>query len=225
MTRLRSGSGPSGQGTSLVVVLVFLGLAVSGQPAAAEPAVAQSAALEEEAAKLLRKPHVLERTFAEEPFVGSLEAKSEPATVGRFFGKREYAGLRGNPLLGYRDQGGFAWVGKAVAWDGVVAKDPACRSITEKAWAAAARHVASAHGLRLDDEAPIRFEGACVAAALERQGRALPGVLIEARLTSPSGVLLYRIAVGKPTVEAAVIGVLDFLLSFALHMAGPHASR
>jgi hypothetical protein len=43
----------------------------------------------------------------------------------------------------------------------------------------------------------------------------VPGVLVELRIKSPTGVLLYRVSMGKPTVEDAMGAALDLVLRFS----------
>jgi hypothetical protein len=150
------------------------------------------------------------------PFIGSEEKRAQPETLYRYFEEADYRALRGNPILGYWDVGAFKWVGRHVAWKGIAARSPAAQQISARAWAAAFHHAAAKRGLVEDSRASVRFAGACVAAVVEptEEGQ-VPGVLLEVRIESPTGTLRYRFAVGKPTVEHAIGGGIDFLLGFA----------
>jgi len=144
--------------------------------------------------------------------------------MDRFFRAGDYARLHGNPVIGYWDARGFKWTGTRVAWDGVVSVAPSARRITKRAWDAAFAHVARQQGLTVDPKAPIRIRGACVAAVV-RPSVAEPnrGVLIELRIDGPKGAFLYRLGVGKPTLEDAVGASLDWAIAFARAQGEPGA--
>jgi hypothetical protein len=150
------------------------------------------------------------------PFVESREANEERATLNHYFRKEDYAALRGNPIVGYWDRGGFRWTGDRIAFGGIGAGAASATRISGRAWEAAFRHVAQGQGLRVDEGAPLRIEGRCVAAVVDVSEREpVPGVLLEVRVISAQGILRHRVAVGKPTVEEAMAAALDFLLRFA----------
>lgn len=164
-----------------------------------------------------RAQALLERMMSTEDFVGSANEKESCKTTGRYFTRAEYRRLRGNPLLGYWDIGGFSWAGGAhVAWRGIRPSHPSARAISAQAWGAAFRIAAKASGLEEDAEARVQVEGGCVAAVVDPSSdEPVPGVLIELRVKSPTGVLLYRVSVGKPTVEDAMGAALDLVLRFS----------
>jgi hypothetical protein len=159
---------------------------------------------------------VIGRMMVTELFLGSAE-EAESRSVGRYFSRREYARLRGNPVLGYWDVGAFRWVGgERLAWDGIRNAHPSARSITSRAWGSAMRLVADKQGIHLSPDASVRLEGACVAAVVDATNQEpVPGVLLELRVKSPTGILLYRVAVGKATVEDAMGAALELVLSFS----------
>jgi hypothetical protein len=164
-----------------------------------------------------RQAHaLLDRLMVTEPYVGSAEERETRSSTGRHFSRGEYARLRGNPLLGYWDVGTFAWTGgEKLAWDGIRTAHRSARPITARAWTAAIRQVVQRQGLTLSMDAEVRFEGACVAAVIDSTEREpVPGVLLEVRLKSPGGVLLYRVGVGKATVEDAIGAALDVVVRF-----------
>ena len=153
---------------------------------------------------------------AREPFLKSGEAKDEPGSLYHYFQKADYEALRGNPVVGYWDEGGFRWSGTTVAWGGIAAGASSAERIKPRAWEAAFRYVAQRRGFVVDERAQLRVEGRCVAAAIDATAaEPVPGVLLEVRVHSPSGVLRHRFSVGKPTVEEAMGAALDFLLSFS----------
>jgi hypothetical protein len=163
-----------------------------------------------------RAQALLVRMMSTEAFVGSDHEEDSRGTTGRYFTRAEYQRLRGNPLLGYWDIGGFSWVGGArVGWRGIRASHPSARPIPAKAWATAFRLAVAKNGLEEDAEAHVQVEGGCVAAAVDASADdPVPGVLIELRVKSPTGALLYRVSVGKPTVEDAMGAALDLVLRF-----------
>jgi len=160
---------------------------------------------------------LLKRLFEREPFLASAEAREDRSTLNLFFTKADYDSLRGNPILGYWDTGGFLWVGNRVAWDGVVSVGKSSRPITAKAWNAAFVHVARKRRLVVDKDAPIRLRGACVAGVLAPTAREPKlGVALEVRVKSPTGVLRLRFGIGKATIEDAIGASLDRIMGFAL---------
>jgi hypothetical protein len=160
---------------------------------------------------------IVERATDREPFLASREAGLRPDSLGHFFIRPDYAILRGNPVYGYWAEGTFAWVGDRVAWDGVRAASPSARPITPRAWTAAFKYVAEKHGLTIDRNAPIRVWGACIGAVLDPNlVEPNRGVVLEVRVDSPTGPLLYRFGMGKPTIEDAVGASLDWAVGFAL---------
>jgi hypothetical protein len=160
---------------------------------------------------------LLERMMSTESFVGSTSEREGRKTTGRYFSRTEYQRLQGNPLLGYWHVGDFSWAGGArVAWKGIRSSHPSARPVADKAWAAAFRIAAAANGLKEDPGAPVQVEGGCVAAVVDPSSEEpVPGVLVELRIKSPSGVLLYRVSMGKPTVEDAMGAALDLVLRFS----------
>ena len=106
-----------------------------------------------------------------EPFLDSLEARQEPQSLFRFFGKQDYEQLRGNPALGYFATGGFRWVGTRIAWQGLRPVTPDAAAVAEQAWDAAFRAIAKRHGWQVDPRAPIRAKGACVGCVAEPSAR------------------------------------------------------
>jgi hypothetical protein len=149
------------------------------------------------------------------PFLESEEAHTEPATLRRYFQDEDYRLLRGNPILGYWDQGGFRWTGNRMAWSGIEVK-AGCSRVASAAWNAAFSYVVRRRKLDVDRAASIRIGGACVWAVVDgSRAEPVPGVLLEMRVESPTGILRYRFGMGKPTVEDAVGAAIDFIVGFA----------
>jgi hypothetical protein len=151
-----------------------------------------------------------------EPFLGSATARRERSSLYRYFNAADYALIRGNDVLGYWDRGAFSWVVDEVAWDGISGASSSAAAISKQAWAAAFRYVAKLQGLKVVRAAAVRIEGACVTATVDPTDESpVPGVLIEVRLRSPSGVMRYRLAVGKPSVEEAMTAALNLVIQFS----------
>jgi hypothetical protein len=149
------------------------------------------------------------------PFLESEEARREPATLRQYFRDEDYRMLRGNPLLGYWDLGGFRWGGTQVAWSGMEVK-PGCAAVSGDAWSAAFSYAARKRRLAVNRAAAVRISGACIWAVVEATRREpVPGVLLEIKVTGPTGTLRYRFGMGKPTVEDAVGAAMDFVVGFA----------
>jgi hypothetical protein len=177
--------------------------------------------LAQEGAVPLPEPQTLAmvgRMLVTESFVGSQEEREGRGRTGRYFTPAEYARLRGNPVLGYWDVGSFAWSDRgSIGWGGIHARHASAREIRSRAWDATIRQVARKHGLRVTAAADVRVEGACVAAVVDpTPEEPVPGVMIEVRLRSPHGTALYRVAVGKGTVEDAMGAALDLAIAFGL---------
>jgi hypothetical protein len=159
---------------------------------------------------------IWQRLGAREAFLDSAECHAEPQSLYRFFDRKDYARLRGNPVLGYYDRGGFKWTGNRVAWHGIGPVTPDAAAVSAKAWDEAFRVIARKRNWVIDPRAPIRVSGACVGAVLEPSSEEpFRGVCIEVRVASPSGNLLYRFSVAKPTIEDAVGAALDWVLCCA----------
>jgi hypothetical protein len=155
------------------------------------------------------------RLTERQPFLESEEARTEKATLGRYFDADDYRRLRGNPILGYWDTGGFRWKDDRVAWLGIDSKAK-CSAISPTVWKAAFEYSTTKRKVSVDGQASVRIRGACVWAVIEpSKAEPVPGVLIEVRIESPSGTLRYRFGMGKPTVEDAVGAALDFIIGFA----------
>jgi hypothetical protein len=159
---------------------------------------------------------LMERMLATEPFLGSAEHRASLGSTGRFFSRKEHARLHGNPVLGYWDAGTFAWRGSELAFDGIQARHRSARGLTAAAWRAAISVVAARHALHLSPTAQMRLEGGCVGAVIDPSStEPVPGVLLELRLKSPAGTLLYRVGIGKASVEDAMGAAVDLVLGFA----------
>jgi hypothetical protein len=206
-----------GVGLAVFVVAVmapFAALAQSGSRA--EPLKLTS----EQAEKVLAR--LLER----EPFYPKGFETSDPDTLNKFFQMDDYRTLQGNPILGFWHSGTFVWSGgMRVAWDGIVAADGGASSaaaLPSRAWRAALEVVARRRGIVIDDKAPVRVKGACVHANLSANKEMGPaGVLVELRFDSRKGPLLFRLGVGKPSIEEAMGALLDWALGFALRVHQP----
>jgi hypothetical protein len=149
------------------------------------------------------------------PFLQSEEARKEQGTLGHFFKDEDYRVLRGNPLLGYWDRGGFAWSGDRVAWEGIESVG-GCRRIKRVAWDRAFAYAAKKVGLVLDPAAPIRVRGVCVWVVVEATtAEPVPGVLLEMKVGGRKGVLRYRFGMGKATVEDAIGAAVELVIAFA----------
>jgi hypothetical protein len=171
---------------------------------------------------------LLDRMLVTEPFLGSREERENRRSVGRHFSRGEYARLRGNPLLGYWDEGGFRWPSgqTSVAWAGVINVHPSSRPIGSRSWTVAFREVARRQGLIIRDASSVRIQGACVGAVVDPSSREpVPGVLLELRVSSPTGTLLYRVGVGKATVEDAMGAALELVVRFARTVGNPTEGR
>lgn len=140
-----------------------------------------------------------------EPFVGSLQWRTEKQTLGHLFTPLEYKRLRGNELIGYSAAvAGFAGAGEVVL--GTVKSVGTCDGIKAAAWAAAFKlAVPPAAGPQ------VRLDLACSEAVYSATAASPPGVLVELRFTDSKGrTYLYRAGMGKQTVEAAMVAVLEF---------------
>ncbi len=185
-----------------------LGLLVTAGPAVPQIEPRQAAAL---IAKLGER----------RPFLGSADAVAEKGSLYLFFKQAEYARLRGNGLLGYWDTGAFKWSGDRIAWDGVVTGAASAKPISARAWRRSFDLATRRRGLVVDPKAPIRFEGSCVGAVVDPSSdEPVPGVVVEVRVSGPSGVLVYRLSLGKPTVEDAIGAAIDVILGFAQRVTG-----
>ena len=192
------------------VFILGLCIPLAGQPVPQGPVNPPGVLTPQQAAVLWQ------RLGAKEAFLDSAECRSEPQSLYRFFDRKDYARLRGNPVLGYTCPGRFKWVGNRVAWHGISPVTPDAAAVTAKAWDEAFRIIARKRNWLPDPKAPIRISGACVGAVLE-PSREEPyrGICIEVKVTSPTGTLLYRFSVAKPTIEDAVGAALDWVLCCA----------
>lgn len=158
----------------------------------------------------------MNRIDARESFLDSGEAKKEPQSLYKFFHKKEYFQLKGNPVIGYYNAEKFLWEGNRVCWQGIKPVTADAKPIRAEAWNAAFKVVAKLRGLVNDPNAPIKIQGACVGAVLEPSlNSPFRGVCIEIKITSPTGTYFHRYSVGKPDIENAIAASLDWVFSFA----------
>lgn len=164
---------------------------------------------------------VVERVFERVPFLKSPTARAERDTMGRYFRRAEYRDLKGNPLLGYWDDGGFRWSGPRIAFGNVASTTADCRRISESAWRAVFARVADSMSLVVDERAPMRLDAGCVAAVVDATAaEPVPGVLLEMRLSGAQGTFRYRLGVGRPSVEDAMGATVEFALRAIRELAG-----
>lgn len=146
-----------------------------------------------------------ERMWQTEPFVGSLQWRTERQTLGHLFSPEEYKRLRGNDLIGYSAvMGGFSGAGRVVL--GTVKSVGTCANVKAGAWQAAFKLA-----VRPEAGPALRLEMACSEAVYAHTEESAPGVLVEMRFIDASGkTFLYRTAMGKQTLEAAMVAVIEF---------------
>jgi hypothetical protein len=162
-----------------------------------------------------QKEAIIKRVYRREPFVGSYahRGKEYVGSIGHFLTTAEYHKLRGNPVIGFWDFGAFAWPSDWKEIEIVPFKatsGPGAQVIGEKAWVSAAKIVCQNQGLIQKPGAKIKVTGVTVGIQKEP-----PGVMIEARVKSPTGTLIYRGGTAKRTMGDAVGGTLDFLINLA----------
>ena len=202
------------------VFILGMCIPLVGQPVAQGPVHPPGAITPQQASMLWQ------RLGVKEAFLDSAECRSEPQSLYRFFDRKDYAKLRGNPVLGYTCPGRFKWIGNRVAWHGISPVTTDAAAVTARAWDEAFRIIARKRNWVVDPKAPIRVSGACVGAVLD-PSREEPcrGVCIEVRVASPTGILLYRFSVAKPTIEDAVGATLDWVLCCAATLGQEPAER
>lgn len=172
----------------------------------------------------LPKPAVSERAaraFAQrlwqtEPFIGSSQWRHEKRTLRYFFDDEVYRRLRGNDILGFwAVERGFS-VKTDVALTSVKTH-PLCRGIREPAWRAA---FAVAGGSTAKADATVEI--ACLEAVYTQTVVSAPGALIEWKFTDAHGRrFFFRSAVGKQTLEAAMVASFDLALRLAKTVEAP----
>lgn len=165
-----------------------------------------------------QKEAFLKRVFIDkEAFLGSAEYKAAPATLHLYFKDPEYRKLRGNPIIGYlATDEGFQWSGREVTFGPVLPLGKGTRVVTEKAWEVAMNQVAHAMDLEMKPLAPVKVTGATVFIRTKPTAE-YPAcqVEVEWRITSPTGVILFRRAASARTVGDAMGSCLEFVLRFA----------
>ena len=158
-----------------------------------------------------------------EPFLACQEAVNYPNTLGHYLTKAEYRGMNGNPATGYYARNGFTWASEQVEVEfiGIHATVPETQGIRDAAWVKAMQLVARHMNLKVVPKAAIRIEGACVDATLAPSDESpLPGVVLELRIHSTTGTMLYRYSLGKPSIGDAIGASLEWCLTVARHMGG-----
>ena len=149
------------------------------------------------------------------PFLKSEDVQAKE-TMGLFFGRKDYELIKGNPVFGYWGASGFKWVGKKVAWGGVASKGMRCKAISEKAWNAAFSYVVKKHGLLVEADAPMKFQGACVYAVVSpSKTERHHGLVMELKLESPTGIFRYRYSRANPTLEDAIGSAIELPILLA----------
>lgn len=166
----------------------------------------------------VQKEAFLRRVFIDkEAFLGSAEYKAAPATLYLYFKDPEYQKLRGNPIIGYlAPDEGFQWSGREVTLGPVLPLGKGTRVATEKAWEAAMNQIAHAMDLEVKPLAPVKITGATVFVRTKPTAE-YPAcqVGVEWKVTSPTGVILFRRVASARTVGDAMGSCLEFVLRFA----------
>lgn len=199
-------------GKVLAVLLASVcALQAQGKPGVAAKREAVAGVLMTQDEKLALAKRAL---LDEEPFLSSFQAQYGQ-TLNIFFGAPEYQVLRGNPLVGYTANNGFRWPKglKEVAFVGIT-NAPRASALTPQAWATAFRAAAKGHGLTVNTKAAVRFEGACVSLTEDPQ-QDLIGLVLEAKVTGPTGEFLYRFQFARPRLGDAMTGTFDWILGYA----------
>ena len=161
-----------------------------------------------------------ERVIAtREPFLSSDQATKGPDTLGLFLGRGEYTRMRGNLFFGYWSVSpGFLWKPewKTVAFTAPRGVHRTSKMINPLAWDKAMEIYAAQNGLKVGPS-PIRITGAVVQAVTDPANRGYRGYVTtcEWRIQSPTGQLVYRFSIMKPTIGAAISGNLAWVLGFA----------
>jgi hypothetical protein len=202
------------------MLLVFLGL-LAGEPSGGT----DDAATDDAPKQWLtvdQAKRIVARMAEREPFLSSKEGRTDARSTNLFFVQRDYRTMKGNPIVGYWNDSRFLWKGRAVAWEGIDPVAKSCQMVTRQGWAAAFAYVAKKQRLVVDKNAPMRVRGACVdAVAVPNMQQPNPGVKLEIRVESPTGVLKWRYSLGKPTLETAVGASVDLALLFAQEINQP----
>jgi hypothetical protein len=159
--------------------------------------------------------------FDKEPFLGSKEYQRIPRTLNLFFKDREYSRLKGNPVIGYYvAEDGFRWEDKDVAFDGIASVGLGTKLITPKAWEAAANIVCSRRNLNISPTAKVRISGGTVYVNPKpTQARPVADIIVEFKVSSPTGVILYRKGGSGATLGDAIGQCLDHVVNFS-HLLG-----
>lgn len=161
-----------------------------------------------------------------EGFSNSQQAKLWPDTMGKFLGRKEYARMSGNTLIGYWwVSPNFLWKSeyKSIEFTAPIGVHPSSKAIQPAAWDKALQIYSGIRGWHVGGPAPIKITGAVVGATLDPKEDHTRGyaTICEWRIQSPEGgELVYRYAVMKPSLGAAIGANLDWVLSFASSIDG-----
>lgn len=162
-----------------------------------------------------------ERLWQTEAFVASSQWRVEKKTLRQFFEDKDYRRLRGNEILGYWavDQG-FDGAGEVELT--MVKTILSCQPVKDAAWRAAFR---VANGRAPSSSKKITLQIACLEAVYAPTTVSPPGVLLELMFADSVGRrFLYRSAVGKQTLEAAMVASFDWAIQLARTVESTHAN-
>jgi hypothetical protein len=156
----------------------------------------------------------LEVLFKTGPFTGSEEWKDRDAkrTINRYFKQSDYEKLVGNTSFGWSYPGKFLWKKE---WNEVefvpfVPAVPEAQFIRPQAWGDAMLLVAKRLGLTVRPGAPIKITGGVVGVYLGD----IPSVVVEVKIVSPTGTLLFRGGFGKFKLSDAIGAAIEFVVNF-----------
>ncbi len=194
-----------------VMVLISVACLLAGSIAAQE--AGQKTVLKREQAMELAK--MLAR---EDPFLEAPDVRMAPETIGKFFKKEIYAGLKGNPFMGYYYEEGGKYLGskQKTIWidvlSGLETTKPYHRVIRS-----AMEKLAEAKGYRLDKDSPNRVGIYAIQVHPEKTKTTHPGIIAEIYIQNrENGTVLYtRQYEGDLSgPEAAIVTVCDYIYYF-----------
>jgi len=151
----------------------------------------------------------------EDPFLEGPDVKYAPDTIGKFFKKEIYEGLRGNPFMGYylEDGGGYTGSKTKTIWIDVLAGfeetkpwHQVIRSAMEK--------LAEVKGYKLDKNSPNRVGFYAIQVHPEKTKTSHPGIVAEIYIQNrDNGSVLYtrQYEGDLKGPEAAIVTLCDFI--------------
>lgn len=150
----------------------------------------------------------------QDPFLSGPDVKHAPETIGKFFKKEIYEGLRGNPFMGYYYEEGGKYTGEPTKtyWIDVVSGLDSAKGYI-KVIESAFEKLAETNGFQTDPNSPNRIGFFAIQVHPAKTETTHPGIVAEMYIQNrKNGTVLYtrQYEGNLKGPEAAIVDVCDY---------------